>query len=86
MSMKGVEVLENMDLRDNFEPKDGVNLYEWTGGFEQRSPSDTKSKRSKDNSSLKYQLFKKGKPYTKTGKDNKTLRMTRDKYFEIMEN
>ena len=34
MSMKGVEVLENMDLRDNFEPKDGVNLYEWTGGFE----------------------------------------------------
>ena len=54
LNVKGVEVLENMDLRENFDPKDGVNLYEWTGGYEQRSPSDTKSKRSNDKSTLKY--------------------------------
>ena len=26
--------LENMDLRTNVDPKDGVNLYEWSGTYE----------------------------------------------------
>ena len=84
LSMKGVEVLENMDLKGTFDPRDGVSLYEWTGGFEDKS-GKAKS-RSRGNSTLKYSLCKKGKPYTKLGKDNKTLRLTRDKYFEIIDN
>ena len=77
-------MLENMDLRENFEPKDGVNLYEWKGEYEKKENSQ--KARSRDNSTLKYSLYKKGKPYTKLGKDNKTMRLTRDKYFEIVDN
>ena len=81
LSMKGVDVLENMDLQTNFDPRDGVNLYECKGGFEAGSKN-----KPRDSSGLKYQLLKKGKPYIKFGKDNKTMRMTRDKYFEVSEN
>ena len=28
-------------------------------------------------------MLKRGKPYTKLGKDNKSLRLTREKYFEV---
>ena len=68
-----------MDLRSRLDPKDGVNLYEWSGGYE-RERGD---RGRKEGSGLKYQLLKKGKPYTKLGKDNKSLRLTREKYFEV---
>ena len=76
---QGVDMLENMDLRSRFEPKDGVNFYEWSGGYE-REKGD---RGRKEGSGLKYQLLKKGKPYTRLGKDNKSLRLTREKYFEV---
>ena len=68
-----------MDLRSRLDPKDGVNLYEQSGGYE-RERGD---RGRKEGSGLKYQLLKKGKPYTRFAKDNKSLRLTREKYFEV---
>ena len=76
-SMKGVECLENMDLEVNLNPKDGVTCFKAAGGFEQLNLSGGLTK---------YQVHKKGKPYTKMSKDNKTFRMTKDKYVELTEN
>ena len=67
-----------MDLKSRLDPKDGVNLYEWSGGYEK----DRGEKAKLEGSSLKYQLAKKGRPYTKLGKDN-SLRMTRENYFAV---
>ena len=50
-------------------------------------PSSNQSQGKGDAASQKpkFQLTKKGKPYQKFGKDNSTLRMTREKYFEVMD-
>ena len=81
-NVRGVDTLDNMGLEENFDPKDGVNIYKWTGGFEQ-VPATEKGRPTREQ--LKYALLKKGKPYTKMGRDNKTQRMTKDKYLELTE-
>ena len=83
LSSKGAaKALDNMDLQTNLEPKDGVSLFENTAKAPVRPSSNhSQGKGVAASQKSKFQLTKKGRPYQKFGKDNSTLRMTREKYF-----
>jgi len=76
-SVQGVDEAENMALEVNLNPKDGVTCYKLAAGQDVTNMSE---------GTVKFQVSKKGKPYMKMSKDNRTRRMTKGNYEELTEN
>lgn len=76
-SIQGVDNMENMDLEVNLNPRDGVTCYKLAAGQDVMNMSG---------GTAKFQVSKKGKPYAKMSKDNKTRRMTKVNYEDLTEN
>ena len=76
-----------MTLRDNLAPDKGVTVLEPTNqdvGLGNTMKGSTMQRRtSLMEAQVNYQVFKKGKPFTKMATNEQSPRMTRENYFKI---
>ena len=65
--------MAKMTLTDNFAPDKGVTMLE----------NADDGKKIQNEAQPNFQVFKKGKPFTKMASNDVTPRMTREGYFKI---
>ena len=75
--------MEAMTIKDSMKPMKGVTVLESVGDIVKPVQSARGSSTLVDKAN--YQVWKRGKPFTKLAADKASPRMTRDSYFKLAE-